>query len=131
MTCFNVTNIIVSYRIFEKLFNLELFKHLQSSECCRQSCSVDCFEFLHSSLLNFNLNLRRLYIHINWEKPNQQVHHVNHYRCLHFRLYILSNSLYSLKYVINFCHLLIINYPFFTQLLYSPNELNKIEGPIY
>ena len=39
-----------------------IFKHLQSSERCRQSCSADCFESLIPPLLNFNLNLRRLCI---------------------------------------------------------------------
>ena len=39
-----------------------IFKHLLSSERCRQSCSADCFEILDSALLNFNLNSRRLCI---------------------------------------------------------------------
>ena len=39
-----------------------IFKHLLSSERCRQSCSTDCFEILDSAPLNFNLNLRRLCI---------------------------------------------------------------------
>ena len=32
---------------------LELFKHLQSSECCRQSCSADCFKILPSVRTKF------------------------------------------------------------------------------
>ena len=55
-----------------------IFKHLQSSERCRQSCSVDCFEILDSASTKFQLKLKEA-VHINWEKPNlnQQVHHVN------------------------------------------------------
>ena len=55
-----------------------IFKHLQSSERCRQSCSADCFEFLDSAPTKFQLKLKEA-MHINWEKPNlnQQVHHVN------------------------------------------------------
>ena len=55
-----------------------IFKHLQSSERCRQSCSADCFEILDSAPTKFQLKLKEA-MHINWEKPNlnQQVHHVN------------------------------------------------------
>ena len=55
-----------------------IFKHLQSSERCRQSCSADCFEILDSAPTKFRLKLKEA-MHINWEKPNlnQQVHHVN------------------------------------------------------
>ena len=55
-----------------------IFKHLQSSERCRQSCSADCFEILYSAPTKFQLKLKEA-MHINWEKPdlNQQVHHVN------------------------------------------------------
>ena len=55
-----------------------IFKHLQSSERCRQSCSADCFEILDSAPTKFQLKLEEA-MHINWEKPNlnQQVHHVN------------------------------------------------------
>ena len=55
-----------------------IFKHLLSSERCRQSCSADCFEILDSAPTKFQLKLNEA-MHINWEKPNlnQQVHHVN------------------------------------------------------
>ena len=55
-----------------------IFKHLLSSECCRQSCSADCFEILDSAPTKFQLKLKEA-MHINWEKPNlnQQVHDVN------------------------------------------------------
>ena len=55
-----------------------IFKHLLSSECCRQSGSADCFEILDSAPTKFQLKLKEA-MHINWEKPNlnQQVYHVN------------------------------------------------------
>ena len=55
-----------------------IFKHLISSERCRQSCSTDCFEILDSAPTKFQLKLKEA-MYINWEKPNlnQQVHHVN------------------------------------------------------
>ena len=55
-----------------------IFKHLQSSEHCHQSCSADCFEILDSAPTKFQLKLKEA-MYINWEKPNlnQQVHHVN------------------------------------------------------
>ena len=55
-----------------------IFKHLQSSERCHQSCSADCFEILDSAPTKFQLKLKEA-MHINWEKPNlnHQVHHVN------------------------------------------------------
>ena len=55
-----------------------VFKHLQSSERCCRSCSVDFFKILDSAPTKFQLKLKEA-MHINWEKPNlnQQVHHVN------------------------------------------------------
>ena len=55
-----------------------IFKQLLSSECCRHSCSTDCFVILDSATTNFQFKLKEA-MHINWEKPNlnQQVHHVN------------------------------------------------------
>ena len=35
-----------------------IFKQLLSSECCRQSCSVDCFEILDSAPTKFQLKLK-------------------------------------------------------------------------
>ena len=46
-----------------------IFKHLQSSERCRQSCSEDCFAILDSAPSKFQLKLKEA-MHINWEKPN-------------------------------------------------------------
>ena len=46
-----------------------MFKHLLSSERCRQSCSADCFEILDSALAKFQLKLKNA-MHKNWEKHN-------------------------------------------------------------
>ena len=55
-----------------------IFKHLLSSDLCRQSCSADCFEILDSAPTKFQLKLKEA-MQLNWEKPNrdQQVHHIN------------------------------------------------------
>ena len=55
-----------------------IFKHLQSSEPCRNSCSSDCFEIIDSASTKFQLKLKEA-IHVNWEKPNlnQQISHIN------------------------------------------------------
>ena len=55
-----------------------IFKHVQSSERCRQSWSADCFEILDSAPTKFQLKLKEA-MHINCEKPtlNQQIQHVN------------------------------------------------------
>ena len=70
-----------STRVREHLYSdkfSHIFKHLLSSERCRQSCSTDCFEILDSAPTKFQLKLKEA-MHINWEKPNlnQQAHHVN------------------------------------------------------
>ena len=54
------------------------FKHLQNSEDCRASCSVDCFHILDHAPMSFQLKIKEA-IHIQREQPslNQQLHHVN------------------------------------------------------
>ena len=55
-----------------------VFKHLQSSESCRISCSADCFTVLDSTTTKFQVKLKES-MYIKWEKPdlNQQVKHIN------------------------------------------------------
>ena len=55
-----------------------VFKHLQSSESCRISCSVDCFTVLDSATTKFQVKLKES-MYIIWEKPdlNQQVKHAS------------------------------------------------------
>ena len=54
------------------------FKHLQSSESCRISCSADCFTVLDSATTKFQVKLKES-MYIKWKKPdlNQQVKHIN------------------------------------------------------
>ena len=56
----------------------KVFKHLQSSEFCRASCTPDCFEILHSAATKYQVKLKES-MFIKWEKPdfNQQVKHIN------------------------------------------------------
>lgn len=56
-----------------------IFQHLQSSERCRQSWSIDHFKIVDSASTKFELKIKEV-MHVNWEKPvilNQQIHHVN------------------------------------------------------
>ena len=69
-----------------------IFKHLQSSERCRQSFCTDCFEILDSAPTKFQLKLKEA-MHIDWVKPslNQQVQHVN----------LTLLDLYSFKHLVS------------------------------
>ena len=51
-----------------------VFKHLQSSEFCRASCTPDCFEILDSAATKYQVKLKES-MFIKWERPdlNQQV----------------------------------------------------------
>ena len=53
------------------------FKHLQNSEHCHASCSLDCCVLGHAST-SFELKIKEA-IHIQSEQfpLNQQLHHVN------------------------------------------------------
>ena len=42
-----------------------IFKHLQSSERCRQSCSADCFEIIDSAPSEFQLKLLKVGVYPN------------------------------------------------------------------
>ena len=52
--------------------------HLQSSESCRTSCTLDCFQVLDSAATKYQVKLKES-MFIKWEKPylNQQVKHIN------------------------------------------------------
>ena len=52
--------------------------HLQSSESCRTSCTLDCFQVLDSATTKYQVKLKES-MFIKWEKPylNQQVKHIN------------------------------------------------------
>ena len=70
-----------STRVHERLLSdrsLNVFKHLQSSEFCRASCTLDCFEILDSAATKDQVKLKES-MFIKWETPdlNQQVKHIN------------------------------------------------------
>ena len=70
-----------STRVREQLLSdrsSNVFKHLQSSEFCRASCTPDCFEILDSAATKYQVKLKES-MFIKWEKPdlNQQVKHIN------------------------------------------------------
>ena len=71
----------LSTRVREHLLSdrsSNVFKHLQSSEFCRASCTPDCFEILDSAATKYQVKLKES-VFIKWEKPdlNQQVKHIN------------------------------------------------------
>lgn len=75
------TNRHFSTRVREHLFSdksSHVFKHLQASEECRNSCSAESFTILDSAATKFQVKIKEA-MYINWEKPalNQQIHHVN------------------------------------------------------
>ena len=53
-------------RVWEYLTSdrsLHVFKHLQSSESCRISCSADCFTVLDSVTTKFQVKLKGIYVY--------------------------------------------------------------------
>ena len=58
--------------------NSHIYKHFQSSELCRLSCSEDSFTILDTTATKSQIRLEEA-MFICWEKPvlNQQLHHVN------------------------------------------------------
>ena len=55
-----------------------VYKHLQASEECKNSCSMESFTILDSTATKFEIKIKEA-LHINWENPslNQQIQHVN------------------------------------------------------
>ena len=106
--CIGETDRHLSTRVHESLSSdksSHIFKHLLSSERWRQSCSADCFEILDSTPAKFQLKLKEA-MHICWEKPN-----LNQQPATYALGFIFFQTLCnSLKYVINFCHWITINY---------------------
>ena len=58
--------------------NSHIFKHLESSESCKNACSEECFTILDSAPSPYQLRIKEA-IHIGFEKPclNKQLYHVN------------------------------------------------------
>ena len=53
-----------------------VYKHIASSQACRESCSTECFTILDTDASGFQLLIKKA-MYIKWEKPivNQQVKH--------------------------------------------------------
>ena len=71
----------LSTRIRERLNRdrtSHIFKHLQQSEACRNSCSAECFEVVDRATTKFQVKIKEA-LHISWEQPslNKQLYHVN------------------------------------------------------
>ena len=71
----------ISTRIREHLFtdkNSHVFKHLQRSKACKDSCNDSCFKVIDSAKTYHQLKIKYA-MHILWEGPdlNKQVQHYN------------------------------------------------------
>ena len=71
----------ISTRIHEHLFtdkNSHIYKHLQGSKACRDSCNDSCFKIIDSAKTYHQLKIKEA-LHILWEGPdlNKQVQHYN------------------------------------------------------
>ena len=70
-----------STRVREHLFtdkNSHVYKHLQSSKTCKDSCDESCFKVIDSAKTFNQLKVKEA-LHILWEGPNlnKQVQHYN------------------------------------------------------
>ena len=61
--------------IFLSMF---LYRHLQSSRACHDSCDTECFTILDSADSKFKIKIKEA-LHIKWESPilNQQFRHLD------------------------------------------------------
>ena len=61
--------------IFLSMF---LYRHLQSSRACHDSCDTECFTILDSAASKFKIKIKEA-LHIKWESPilNQQFRHLD------------------------------------------------------
>ena len=71
----------ISTRVREHLFsdkNSHIFKHLQSSDACKNACNETCFKVIDSARTHYQLKIKEA-LHIMWEGPslNKQVQHYN------------------------------------------------------
>ena len=71
----------ISTRIHEHLFtdkNSHIYKHLQGSKACRDSCNDSCFKIIDSAKTYHQLKIKEA-LHILWEGPdlNKQIQHYN------------------------------------------------------
>ena len=54
-----------------------VYRHLQSSRACHDSCTAECFTILDSAVSKFQIKIKEV-MHIKWENPtlNQQLKHL-------------------------------------------------------
>ena len=54
-----------------------IYKHLQSSKACLDSCGTECFTILDSAASKYKIKIKEA-LHIKWDKPilNQQLKHL-------------------------------------------------------
>ena len=64
--------------IFSQIKNSHVYKHLQSSKTCKDSCDESCFKAIDSAKTYNQLKVKEA-LHILWEGPNlsKQVQHYN------------------------------------------------------
>ena len=55
-----------------------VYRHLQSSRACHDSCNTECFTILDSAASKFQIKIKEA-LHIKWENPilNQQLRHLD------------------------------------------------------
>ena len=55
-----------------------VYRHLQSSRACHDSCNTECFTILDSAASKFQIKVKEA-LHIKWENPilNQQLRHLD------------------------------------------------------
>lgn len=55
-----------------------VYRNLQSSRACRDSCATECFTILDSAASKFKIKIKEA-LHIKWESPilNQQLKHLD------------------------------------------------------
>ena len=71
----------ISTRVREHLFsdkNSHVFKHVQSSDACKNACSETRFKVIDSARTHYQLKIKEA-LHIMWDGPslNKQVQHYN------------------------------------------------------
>ena len=70
-------------RVHEQLLSdksSHVYRHLQSSRACHDSCTAECFTILDSAVSKFQIKIKEA-MHIKWENPtlNQQLKHLELY----------------------------------------------------
>ena len=80
-SCIGETTRHLCTRVREHLLSHKsshVYRHLQSSRACHDSCDTECFAILDSAASKFQIKIKEA-LHIKWENPplNQQLRHVD------------------------------------------------------